>query len=409
MLLRNTLLLFCSILFFSVVISPTANALPTTKKEWDKCVEKVSKRVNTGKVGTLGLDNAINKQCGRYSPVEETASMISGIGVSPNELVRSKKWKKKFMDITKDKYTDFVDSLLLESETTTLENGWIFGYGSKPHFVGTYDAAFAINVSSGDVFVAMNENNTISGFGFYSSWGNAPEPLKEWKSQLEEPTEETETTEVKTEEVDYFSLCTNGDAIACAKLCNSGYAGGCSKLGILYADGQGVKQDYFKAKEFYEKACNGGIAYSCVGLGILYELGKGVKQDYLKSFELYENAHACSLLASLYKKGQGVKQDYFKAFELNKESCDRGYLLGCTYLGSLYSDGKGIKQDYFKAKEFYEKACNGGESNGCGYLGIMYKYGEGVKQDHSKAKEFYGKACDLKDQLGCEAYAKLNK
>lgn len=37
---------------------------------------------------------------------------------------------------------------------------------------------------------------------------------------------------------------------------------GSSKL-ILYANGQGVKQDYHKAANLYQKACDGGLQPGC--------------------------------------------------------------------------------------------------------------------------------------------------
>ena len=42
--------------------------------------------------------------------------------------------------------------------------------------------------------------------------------------------------------------------------CDAGGAVGCTRLGDMYLNGQGVKQDYFKAKESFGKACDGGNA-----------------------------------------------------------------------------------------------------------------------------------------------------
>lgn len=54
-------------------------------------------------------------------------------------------------------------------------------------------------------------------------------------------------------------------------------------LGMMYATGTGIKQDYFKARELYEKACDGKVHRGCLGLGLLYETGSGVMQDYSKA------------------------------------------------------------------------------------------------------------------------------
>lgn len=73
--------------------------------------------------------------------------------------------------------------------------------------------------------------------------------------------------------------------------CNDKSLKACAVLGSLYLDGiGGVKQDYFKAVEFYTKSCDGGVAYICTNLGIMYADGKGVRQDYIKAKEYFGKA-----------------------------------------------------------------------------------------------------------------------
>jgi len=67
----------------------------------------------------------------------------------------------------------------------------------------------------------------------------------------------------------------------------------------MYKNGEGVKQDYFKAAELYQKVCDGGYAEGCFKLGVRYI------------------------------KGEGVNQNYKKAKELFGKSCDMGYQKGC--------------------------------------------------------------------------------
>jgi TPR repeat protein len=61
-------------------------------------------------------------------------------------------------------------------------------------------------------------------------------------------------------------------------------------LGLLYANGQGVAQDYAKAREWYEKAADKGATSAMINLGLLYANGQGVAQDYAKAREWYEKA-----------------------------------------------------------------------------------------------------------------------
>jgi len=110
----------------------------------------------------------------------------------------------------------------------------------------------------------------------------------------------------------------------------------CYNLGLMYADGKGiVKQNYDRARYYYEKACDGG------------------------------NTDGCYNLAAMYYHGKGMKQDYFKAKEISVKACDSGAADSCYSVGILYENGIGVKQDCFTAKEFYEKACNGGVVKGC--------------------------------------------
>jgi len=74
------------------------------------------------------------------------------------------------------------------------------------------------------------------------------------------------------------------------KSCDGGDAQGCGALGIMYHEGEGVKQDDFKAVKYYTKACDGGDAWGCGVLGIMYEYGDGVRQSYSKAKELHGKA-----------------------------------------------------------------------------------------------------------------------
>ena len=54
-------------------------------------------------------------------------------------------------------------------------------------------------------------------------------------------------------------------------------------LGVVYAKGQGVAQEYAKAREWNEKAAQKGNANAMTNLGVLYASGQGVAQDYAKA------------------------------------------------------------------------------------------------------------------------------
>jgi tetratricopeptide (TPR) repeat protein len=69
-------------------------------------------------------------------------------------------------------------------------------------------------------------------------------------------------------------------------------AGAMFNLGKSYESGDGVTQDYGKAREWYKKAAAKDNSNAMNNLGVLYEKGRGVAQDYRRAREWYEKAAA---------------------------------------------------------------------------------------------------------------------
>ena len=63
-------------------------------------------------------------------------------------------------------------------------------------------------------------------------------------------------------------------------------------LGLMHYHGQGVTQDYIKAREWFEKAAAQGLAAAQYNLGLMYHAGRGVARDYAKAREWFEKAAA---------------------------------------------------------------------------------------------------------------------
>ena len=91
-------------------------------------------------------------------------------------------------------------------------------------------------------------------------------------------------------------------------------------LGVRYAKGQGVPQDYVKARLWYEQAAAQGRAEAQFNLGQMYAEGQGVSQDYAKARQWYEQAAAQGRaeaqfnLGVLYYNGQGVPRDNVQSY-----------------------------------------------------------------------------------------------
>jgi hypothetical protein len=64
-------------------------------------------------------------------------------------------------------------------------------------------------------------------------------------------------------------------------LADQGNADAQNNLGVMYARGQGVPQDYAAAASWYQKAADHGHPEAANNLGVMYANGRGVPQDYV--------------------------------------------------------------------------------------------------------------------------------
>jgi TPR repeat protein len=91
-------------------------------------------------------------------------------------------------------------------------------------------------------------------------------------------------------------------------------------IGYMYYKGEGVKQDYDKAVEWWNKASDRGDAQAKFNLGLMYFSGKGMKVDAAKGVKLWRqaaemgNAEAQSALGNVFFNGTEVEQDFQAAY-----------------------------------------------------------------------------------------------
>jgi TPR repeat protein len=109
----------------------------------------------------------------------------------------------------------------------------------------------------------------------------------------------------------------------------------CRDLGNAYAEGRGVKQDYFEAEIYYEKACDLNNPLGCYNLGTFYYHGQTGEKSIRKAISYFE------------------------------KTCKLNNWFGCRDLGIIYADGLGVRQDKSKAKEYFGKMCDMGLQDGC--------------------------------------------
>ncbi|MCH5328112.1 MAG: sel1 repeat family protein [Coprobacter sp.] len=191
--------------------------------------------------------------------------------------------------------------------------------------------------------------------------------------------------------LDFGSLLTeaqNGDAIAECE------------LGVRYYKGEGVKQNYSKAIEWFNKSANQDFSPAQFNLGNIYRLGHGVNKDYSKAKEWYllaanqGNAGAQFNLGCMYRDGLGVPPDYTIAYKWFIKSAEQDYADAQNNLGVMYQNGYGVERNYRTSVNWYKKAAELGNSDAQSNLAFMYYYGYGVAENEELAIYWLKKAAD---------------
>jgi hypothetical protein len=146
------------------------------------------------------------------------------------------------------------------------------------------------------------------------------------------------------------------------------------------------------AIEAFEAAAIKGSATAMHSLGLIYAEGVGVKKDREKAFSFYSES-AKSLfppsqndLANLYMDGYPDSArtfyNYRKAAKLYENAANSGYKYAQFNLGNAYRTGKGKAKDLIKAHSWFEKAAQQGVSEAMYFLGVSYESGAaGVKDE----------------------------
>lgn len=177
------------------------------------------------------------------------------------------------------------------------------------------------------------------------------------------------------------------------------------RLGNIYFNGLpqiGIKQDFRMALELYLKVEDENDMVQN-DLGVIYANGLGVEQNYKKAVYWYsqaaekQNKEAISNLANCYLLGRGVEQDDRKAAEYHSKAASLGNPASQNLLGQMYLKGKGMEQNYTKAIYWLRKACENEVLHAFAPLGDCYRKGLGVEMDEKKAFELYQKGAQMGD------------
>jgi TPR repeat protein len=160
-------------------------------------------------------------------------------------------------------------------------------------------------------------------------------------------------------------------------------------LGAIFSDGEGVAINYQEALKWLRLAAEQGDADAEYRLGLMYESGKGVAQNYQKAVLWYRSAeqdHAGAKLkiALMYANGRGG--------ERNDQESLRLYSLLKGMPGALvlkYTQGGDVDYDMSEIATWLRLAAMHGETDAQYNLGFMYEMGIGLVQNNSQAYAWY--------------------
>lgn len=226
-----------------------------------------------------------------------------------------------------------------------------------------------------------------------------------------------------------------------SKACELGHGGGCSEVGVGYAQGLGglVKNDG-RAVEYFKKACDLGDALGCRNYGGRLLNGKGVTRDPRAARAALQtgcdgkDAGSCTKLGNILDAGEGGTKDsegagrlYERGCQLGDQlacdnarnkgrqvegprwdvervrtSCDAGFQLDCWELGRMYFYGRGVPIDQARALAIVSRSCRARWPESCDLAARWLEDGTGAKRDVKKALRLYQQACTLGLPEGCD-------
>jgi TPR repeat protein len=140
------------------------------------------------------------------------------------------------------------------------------------------------------------------------------------------------------------------------------------RLGVLYALGQGVAQDYPHAAQLFKTSAEGGVAEAQYNIAVMFGDGLGIGRDPVQAVQWYQkaaaqgNANAAFNLGVAYSNGVGVSQSMTQAAQWFRRAAAAGIVNAQFNLGLLYERGDGVPVSQVEAYAWYSAAATHGDS-----------------------------------------------
>jgi hypothetical protein len=187
---------------------------------------------------------------------------------------------------------------------------------------------------------------------------------------------------------------TKADFNSLRKKAEKGDADAQYQLAEMYAEAQGVDQDYAKASQWARKAADQGNAKAQYRLASIMYMGLNGERLQPQGLQLFQKARAgLELLANnndpdakgklgiLFARGIGVQKDLEQASKLFEEAAKAGSVKAQSDLAAAYLMGRGVERNPTTAGFWFEKAAKAGYAEAQIQYGLMKIQGTGCRQD----------------------------
>ncbi len=170
---------------------------------------------------------------------------------------------------------------------------------------------------------------------------------------------------------------------------DAGHAEAQFDLGVLYAQGLGVRRDLTEAAFWYRRSAEQGNAEAEFALGQMYSRGWGVPRDQADALRWLQMANSVESDGPPTEwanvEGYGMPQDDQQAAYWYKLAADKGHPEAEYNLARLYAAGHGVKKDEEQAARWVSASATQGYTLAMADLGSRFAAGNGVAQNDKRA------------------------
>ena len=124
---------------------------------------------------------------------------------------------------------------------------------------------------------------------------------------------------------------------------------------------------YAEAYRLIKPLAEDGATWAQVNLGLMYAQGQGVDQNYDEALKWFRaaaskgDATAQSCIGRMYEEGHGIPIDYTQAAHWYLKAANQGLVWAQTHIGQMYFDGRGVPEDPVRALMWFHLAADAGD------------------------------------------------